>query len=59
MIFSATSPGEPTVSGPAGERQGNVVARVAVERAGEVGGLAAAAKNEKLRRFHAADEVAL
>ena len=46
-------------SGPAGERQGDVVARVAGERAGEVGSLAAAAKNEKLQRFHAADEVAL
>ena len=42
-----------------GKRQSDVVARVAVERAGEVGGLAAAAENEKLQRCHAADEVAL
>ena len=42
-----------------GERQGHVVARVAVKRAGEVSGLAAAAENEKLQRCHAADEVAL
>ena len=42
----------------AGERQGHVVARIALKRAGEVGGLAAAAENEKLRWFHHA-EVAL
>ena len=39
------------VSSPAGERQGDVVARVAVKRAGEVSGLAAAAENEKLQRL--------
>ena len=45
--------------GPAGERQGHVKTRVAFKRAGEVGGLAAAAENEELQHCHAADEVAL
>jgi hypothetical protein len=40
------------------ERQGDIVTRVTFKRAGEVGGLAAAAENEKLHRFHHA-EVAL
>ena len=40
------------------KRQGHVVARVAFERAGDASSLAAASKNEKLRRFHHA-EVAL
>jgi hypothetical protein len=40
------------------QRQGHVVAHVPGERAGEASSLAAASKNEKLRRFHHA-EVAL
>ena len=44
---------------PSRERQGNVIARVAVERTGEIGCLAASAENEKLQRCHRTDEVAL
>ena len=42
-----------------GERNNDVIARIAIECAGEIGGLAAATKNEKLQPLHTADEVAL
>ena len=51
--------GQSRLGGPAGERHGHVVTRVAVERPSQLGGLSAAPKNEKFHRFHGADEVAL
>ena len=47
------------LGGPARERDGHVVAFIAMQRASESSGLAAAAKNEKLQDCHAAIEVAL